>query len=398
LIQTFPLLYIAKIAIVVAGLMVACLGGLGGLLILVSLLFAGEPFPIDTTVTGVAFVVLGAGLGGALAWQGGSALRQNVSTPFSQLPFWLLLILYIPVIILGQLLITFDLLPALTFPPFHLLGAAIPPFAVLAFAGRAFKPAGFRWREIIVQFSGGVFLAPFLALTAEIILGLLVLFGLFLVVGLTPGGLIRLEEWLAHIQDPIFVQSPENLRELLFFPPVIITLVVVFVILGPIIEELVKPLGILLMSYRRPAPAQAFLWGLASGAGFALVENLFNTTLALEAWFFIMLLRTGATAMHCLATGLTALGWQRFLAERRPWKLLGAYSLSVVIHALWNALVIGISGIAIFTVGAEAGITSALGGGLMLLFLFFFLVLGLAIIISLTLLTHRLRKQLTMSN
>jgi len=390
----YPYLYIVKILVAILGLLLALLGGLAGLFILLGLVLSPEPVPLDGAVTGVTVMLLGLGLGGALAWHGGSALGRRASALFHPLPVWILLILYLPVIVLGQLLITFDLFPALTFPLFHFLGAAIPPFAILAFAGRAFQAAGFRWREIIIQFSGGIILAPLLALTAEIIFGLMIFLLTLALFALTPGGLTSLQEWAANIQDPLWLQNPENIRELILFPPVAITVALTFIMLGPIIEELVKPLGVVLMSYRRPLPAQAFLWGLAGGAGFALLENLFNTTLALEAWFFIMLLRIGATLMHCLASGLTGLGWQRFLSERRPWKLLGAYSLSVIIHAIWNSLVVAVSGLALLSIGSGAPFALALSGVLVLLILFLFLILTLAFIVSLALLTRRLRADL----
>ena len=56
---------------------------------------------------------------------------------------------------------------------------------------------------------------------------------------------------------------------------------------APAAEEAVKTLGVLLMGYRRPDGARAFLWGVSVGAGFALVEGLLNGALALggqEAW------------------------------------------------------------------------------------------------------------------
>jgi RsiW-degrading membrane proteinase PrsW (M82 family) len=303
-------------------------------------------------------------------------------------------VLYIPVIIVGHFLITFDLLPALTLPPIHILAAALPPLAVLVFVGRALKSANLRWREIVVQLSGGAFLATSIALIAEVGLGLTILFLSLFVTALAPGGLGRVEEFAAHLQDPFWLQNPDNLQQLFFFPPVLVTLLAVFVLLGPIIEEIGKLLGVTLMSYRRPSSAQAFLWGLASGAGFTLIENLFNTTLALEGWIVIMILRVGATAMHCLAGGLTALGWQRLLVERRPWKLMGAYILSVTIHAIWNALVIAIAGIGATAFASSAELTQILSGGAILLLAALFLGLALAIVVTLVVITYRLRSQL----
>lgn len=389
-----PLLQIARLLITIIGLLIALLGGLTGLALAVILLFSGNGIPVDGAITSLALTVLGLGLGGSLAWHAARAYRQRPSAPFRPRPGWILLVFYIPAIIIGHFLITFELAPALTLPPIHILAAALPPLAVLVFVGRALQGANLRWREIIVQLSGGAFLATSIALIAEVVLGLIVLLLSLFIMALTPAGLGQVEELAAHLQDPIWVQDPHNIQQLLFFPPVLVTLVAVFVFLGPIIEEIGKLLGVALMSYRRPSPAQAFLWGLASGAGFTLIENLFNTTLALEGWILIMILRVGATAMHCLAGGLTALGWQRLLAERRPWKLMGAYALSVAIHAIWNALVIAMTGLSATAFASSAELTQILSGGAIIALAILFLGLALAIFAALIVITYRLRSHL----
>jgi hypothetical protein len=395
--QPSALLQVARIGVAAAGLFIAILGALTGLVVVLILLFSAEAVSVDGAIAGLGFIVVGVGLGGALAWQGSQAARRQASTLFRSWPLRVLLLLYIPVLVIGQLLIVSDFWPALIFPPIHILAAIIPPLAILAFVARTLQTAQPRWRDIIIQLSGGAFLATFIALAAEIVLGLTVLFISLLFTALTPDGFSLVEEFVANLQDPAWVENPANVQQLLLFPPVAITLVTAFVIIGPLVEEIVKPLGVVLLSYRRPSPAQAFLWGVTGGAGFALIENLFNTTLGLEAWILIMLLRVGATAMHCLTTGLTALGWQRLLAERRPWKLIGAYGLSVAIHGLWNAVVVGISGVAIFAVSSEMEITQALSGGIILILAVFFIILTLAIIIALVILTHRLRAGLSPS-
>ena len=133
------------------------------------------------------------------------------------------------------------------------------------------------------------------------------------------------------------------------------------------IEEMLKSLGVVIMKYRRPSKAQAFLWGLAGGAGFSLAEALFNGAASLEGWAGAATLRVGATAMHCLGGGLMGLGWYYLFATRRPWRLLGAYAASVGFHALWN---VAASGMLVVSLSAMAPATDEIGlalGGLVIL-------------------------------
>lgn len=381
-----------------AGIFIGLLGALAGASYLVQLFFSLDGVPLDSAVAAVSAVVLGVGLGGALAWQGSTSLRDKPSALFRPPPVLLLILLYIPVVIIGQILISFDLFPVVTFPLFHIAAAALPPFAILAFTGRAFSEANLRWRELILQLSGGAFLATAVAFLAEILIGGLLLVGVFLVTAFTPAGQALIEELVANLEDPLWLQDPGNVQDLLLQPPVFITLALVFIIAAPMIEELVKLLGVTLMSYRRPVQVQAFVWGLAGGAGFALVENFFNTLLALEAWAFVILLRIGGTAMHSLGTGLTALGWHSLLAERRPWKLLGAYAVSVAIHALWNGAVIGMVGISVFAAGATGQFTAVLVGTGVALMLGLLVVLTLVVIVALVVITRRLQARLAASH
>lgn len=390
--QSTPLLNVAKAVTAVAGLVGVAAGTIGGVLYFTTLFLSTGDATLDSTVAGAAAAVLGVGLGGALAWHGSRSLRQQPSAAVRlPAPGWLLL-LYMLVMVGGQLIISFDLFPALTFPPFHILAAGIPPLAILAFTSRAFKAAKLRWREIIVHVSGGAFLSTGLAFLTEIVVGLLV-FGMALVVaGLTPGGREFIETLANNVQNPIWLQNPDNVWEILLFPPVAISIAIIFIILAPMVEELFKLLGVALMSYRRPARGQVFVWGLASGAGFALVENLFNTVLGLEVWGFIMLLRVGGTAMHCLGTGLMALGWHDLLTKRRLGRLLGAYALSLTIHGLWNGAIVVIAGISILTTGATGESTLALIGSVVIILLIGLVGLTIALLVAIAIFTRRLQK------
>jgi len=90
----------------------------------------------------------------------------------------------------------------------------------------------------------------------------------------------------------------------------------------PLIEEFAKSLAVplVILTGRRLTRLDGFLLGVASGAGFALVEGILNGAMALDSpasWGAAMLLRGGTAAIHCLASGLAGLGWQVLLSKDR---------------------------------------------------------------------------------
>jgi hypothetical protein len=349
------LLKAAKACVAVAGLSIALLGLLGGVLyFMLPVVFKrGEADPLQISIVGMAFIVLGLGLGLSLGWQGLSSLLGRPSRSFRPRPMGLLLALFVLAVVVGHIILATDFFAPLIFPPFHVLGAALPPLIVLAFVGRRLSSVAVpvRWREVVLQIGSGAFLAIFLAFSLETVSGLFILFVALLVVALTPNGMAWLQELAANLQDPSWIADPVNVSQVLLSPPIAIALVLILVFIAPLGEELFKPLGVALMSYRRPGASWAFLWGVAGGTGFAITEGLFNAAIVLESWGVVVLLRAGSTLMHCLGSGLMGLGWYHLLRTRRPWHILGTYAASVGLHVLWN---VGAIGMAALSLGAMA--------------------------------------------
>jgi hypothetical protein len=361
------LLKAAKACVAVTGLSIALLGLMGGVLYFVlPLVFKrGETDPLQISIVGGTFIALGLGLGFPLGWQGLSSLLGRPSRPFRPRPMGLLLVFFVLAVVAGQIVLTTDFLAPLIFPLFHFLGAVLPPLMVMAFVGQRLSSAAVpvRWREVVLQTGSGAFLAISLAFGLEAVFGLFILFAALLVVALTPNGMAWLQELTANLHDPLWIADPVNLSQVLLSPSIAIALVLIFVVIAPLGEELFKPLGVALMSYRRPEAAQAFLWGVAGGAGFAIAEGLFNTAIALESWSMVVLLRVGSTLMHCLGSGLMGLGWYHLLRTRRPWHVLGTYAASVGLHVLWNVGAIGMAAVSLGTMASGADeISLALSG------------------------------------
>ena len=345
---------VARILVLVGGLGIAAVGsGLGVVGLLVGFLEAGSDVRLVGTLS-LSLLVLTAGLGLALAWQGWQASRGRASRPFQPRRVGLWIALFVLAVFVGQLVLSLGPLAVLTFPPFHVAATLLPCLAILAAVGRSLSGAT-RWREMVLQLSSGAFVSTFLAFSLElfIIVGLITVTLLW--IAMRPDGLEAIQAFAGRLQDETWLQEPANLGSLLMSPGVALLAAVVFVGVIPLVEEAIKTVGVPLLAYRRPSMAQAFLWGLAGGAGFALAEGLFNTLGGLDAWALVISMRVGATLLHCLTGGLMGLAWYYLLREDRWLRALGLYALSVGLHSLWNGLAGLASAVSLAGLGFEGG-------------------------------------------
>ncbi len=302
------------------------------------------PDLVPTNVTIASLAALSLGLGFALTYQALNSLKGRASGVFRPPSPWLVVLLFVPCLILGQAMISLLDLPiftSLAFPPLHILAAIAPALGILAFVGRRTRAAS--WRTVTLEVSHGSVLAPTGALAAEIVVLFIFVSLVSLIIVLTPGGIDRLMDLYQNLQDPTWLEDPTNLAQLVLSPAVLTLIIAIFVIIAPLMEEFLKALGVLLLGYRLRGEAQALLWGVACGAGFALSESLFNGSIALEGWAVVMLMRWGATLMHCASSGIMGLGWHEAIVNKRPWRFLGAYGASAGIHALWNGAALGVA-------------------------------------------------------
>ncbi|HSJ55600.1 MAG TPA: PrsW family glutamic-type intramembrane protease [Anaerolineae bacterium] len=348
------ILPVVRILVLIAGIGIAGLGlscsaaGLLGVL----LGQMGRDVEAAAAVQGVTFytgfVALSSILGLALAWHAWRSIQRRPSAPFYPPPTWPLLLLFLLALAAGQIILSADLLPALTFPLAHVAVAVIPPLAIVALTGRALRGIS-NWRTMTLQLAGGAFLGTFLAFALELAILLVLFVGAMAAIAIQPGGeqiLTDLADGLTRLQ----LEDPSVLFELLDVPLVAVGAIVVVAVVVPLLEELVKTAGVGIMAYRRPGQAQAILWGVAAGAGFATVEGLFNTLGSLDSWALIVVLRIGATLLHCFTGALMGLAWHHVLAGR--WlRAIGLYAGSVMIHAAWNGLSMGMALVSVDTGG-----------------------------------------------
>jgi RsiW-degrading membrane proteinase PrsW (M82 family) len=180
-------------------------------------------------------------------------------------------------------------------------------------------------------------------------------------------------------------------------PLVIAGTFVLVAVVVPVVEESAKTLVVGVAGrWFRPAPAQALLWGVASGAGFAAAENLFNGAVGgAEAWVFGALARVGATIMHCFTAALVAWGWSQLWTARRPGRLLACYLTAIALHGVWNAAAAGSVFAGISVVGQEGSTTvSGLAGAAILVLLSLLVLLAVTLLVGLLLAAGFLARRL----
>jgi RsiW-degrading membrane proteinase PrsW (M82 family) len=326
-----------------------------------------------------------------MAWQASQALLGRESRPFRPTRTRLLVALYALALLAGQFVLSRDLLTPVTFPPFHTAATVLPPLIMLCLVGGALGGST-RWRDIDLQLGSGAFLSTTLAFLLELVVLVSVVMIVLVLVTLQPDGLEQIQVFLDQMQDPAWFQDPSGWAPLARSPVVVALALLVAAVAIPIIEEAVKTVGVGLAFYRRPGLAEAFLWGLACGAGFSLVEGMLSTTTALESWAAVVLLRVGATMLHCVTGGLMGIAWYTLLAQRDWFRAVALYVASVSIHGTWNALTVTMTLVSVSpSGGSPQGIATRFAGTSTTLILSLLLSLSLASGFGLAVLTRYAR-------
>ena len=324
--QTTPSKFWAYSAVIIGVLLM-----LSGLAAAIS--FLGIPifFPADDLLSynlgQIAAVFLGLFCGPLAVYHGMSSISKRQSSTLKLPSFYIFWIILGMVLGLGTLIINTDIASEFLFPPLFVLGAALSTFAVLAWA---YRKMGFpvTWRQASLAFVCG----STLAITVAIILETTLPYIAYLLI-----------EPFQSLADGFadFGWGSPGLIERLFASPAILVFLAITAIEAPIPEEFAKALGIPMFGRARiQNERQAFAIGLASGAGFAILENMLYEGLYAAhngwGWGGITLLRSIGSVLHPLGTGIIALGWFRMKAGGGAGKLFKAYLLSVGLHTLWN--------------------------------------------------------------
>jgi hypothetical protein len=188
-------------------------------------------------------------------------------------------------------------------------------------------------------FGSGLTVIPLIAFVTEIII-LLVLGFIWLNILSSKPGLVEdllklVDQFQNNNVSPALLE--ESTSELFSQSGIAATAFLYIAVLVPIVEELLKPLVLWFTLGRKLTPREGFLLGAASGAGFALFENL-TIGAAADIWTFVTISRIGTAAVHILTSGLVGWGITSAISENRYLRLLGAYVSAVMLHGIWNGL------------------------------------------------------------
>lgn len=194
--------------------------------------------------------------------------------------------------------------------------------------------------------SSGMLGGTFLSIVFELAGGILLLIGFVVLVIMIPGLQDEVNKLATRIST--VGSDIDALMRILtpYFtkPAVITTMLFSFSVAVPLEEEALKPIGMWFLSRKGLSPAQGFMAGVISGAGFGLVESMFNTASLLgDTWLTVTAMRFGTTLMHMLASGIVGWGLACAWTQRKFLRLAGAYLVAVLMHGIWNGLAIFLS-------------------------------------------------------
>lgn len=252
------------------------------------------------------------------------------------------------VLLLGNLISRSSSLAWLLLPPIGLLAIGLPVWWLIEFARRKISVGSRQRGWGLVSFSMLVTTPVLMTVEIVALLVLVLLFALWITS--QPQMLMKLEQLVQQLSigQPDTEQVLNLLSPYLQNPLVILGVLLVVAGLVPLIEELLKPLGMWALAGRNLTPAQGFAAGAISGGTFALIESLFYlSNPSGESWAVLVAGRAGTGLLHTTSTAL--LGWAMASAwQNGSYLRLGAtYLLSCALHGLWNGLSIlsGLSGI-----------------------------------------------------
>ena len=116
-------------------------------------------------------------------------------------------------------------------------------------------------------------------------------------------------------------------------------------IIAPFVEELLKPVGLILIMKRLKTPYEGVLYGVACGMGFAIIENMLYELFILlwygsDAWTINAFVRgIGSTVLHAMGPAAIgfAIAYSKQMGKSMNKYLIYAYIFGFTMHAAWNA-------------------------------------------------------------
>jgi hypothetical protein len=253
-----------------------------------------------------------------------------------------LALISLPVWLVGGQWMTRTILAAWLLPWINILALLIPIWWLVEF-GRRQLPSGSPQRSWgLVSISLGII--PLITILAELIVTVLVILVVFLVLKVEPVWMGKFNQLIVQFKqsniDPQFIEA--LFKDLLASPLVIAAIVLNVGLIMPLMEELLKPLGLWALHKRLLTPAEGFSGGLICGAGFALIESA--TVIAQTGggadWSQMVVLRIGTSLLHITASGFVGWGLASAWRQKKYGRTMLAILAAAGVHGLWNTLAI----------------------------------------------------------
>lgn len=344
----------------------------GGLVLAVGVFTAASTGTGLDGINTFAGLVVPAMVGGivAIVYAAGR-LRRHASAAFALPSAWHFVVL--TAIALGVGVALWNAYPApgaaLAVAPLSILCGVLPALAILALgAQRLHQPSSRRhvWLSLIY----GATIAPLLAGLLELVLAFIFVL------------LLRSLGYPVSFAVTSVTHAPANSAEA-------VALLVIIAVMAPLIEEGLKPLGVVLIMRRVSTPAEAFLLGLAAGIGFDMVETVSYIGLGEADWVSVAIQRVGTGLLHGVGAGIAALGWYYLINGRgvrwRWLRGLGGLVYAVAQHALFNAsnLLPNLPGTLGHLISAPVSIgTLPLDSGIVLFFALYVVILAVLVLVT----------------
>ncbi len=301
--------------------LIACclllLGGLGLVVILAALPLADSGQDLSS-VTLLAMAGLAALAGGGVGFYHSiRALTRQPSAPFSLPHYGFLAAASLAA--LGGGLALF----ALNQPtgslaliePLVLLSGILPAFTFLALALQRIQ-IEVSWRRMTLALTSGATFSIGVALVLELIITLLLALGFN----------------LSNLDPTTFNPGSS--------PSIAIGFLILLALGAPLVEETTKQISGFFLLPRIKRPQEAFLIGMASGIGFAIVETAGYIGSGQADWIDIAIQRVGAGLLHGVGAAMAGLGWYYLIkgrGMRRRWLIgFGCLIYAYVQHAVFN--------------------------------------------------------------
>ncbi len=293
------------------------------------------------------------------------SLIKKPSADFSLPWFWIFLVLYVAVAVIGFVLhsrgqeVAFPVLSVTLI----VLAAVLPALAVTAIAVRRLRTRAGRagaspaptilgrgaqssmvgatlavalrkdkwetsWRRFTLALLSGATLSVTLAGVLEFVL-LVVLI------------LLTHAQGMQNLVSCVNTPNVQNCQNAGAYSLLFITIAVV----APLVEETVKPLAVVLLIGRVRSAAEAFVLGLACGIGFDIVETSLYISSGYHDWLNVALTRTGAGLLHGFGAAMVALGWYYLTHAKESghrkafMRAFACWFYAVFQHAVWNGSV-----------------------------------------------------------